>query len=84
MIAAAAALITRRLSMRFQHRADSTLWVWQVAPHDVPNAWQVNAKVIVNDHVSKGSDAGPIHLRVLIFQRIGQSLRGFGEGMQIA
>ena len=51
-----------------EHCIDSTLQVRQVVPHNLPYAWQVNAKVVVDDDISEGSDAGPAHLGVLVLQ----------------
>jgi hypothetical protein len=38
----------------------------------------------VDDHVSEGSNGGPIHVRILLLQRLGQPSRRFRQRMQIA
>jgi len=56
----------------------------QILLHDIPDPFDIDAQVLVNDNIPKALDVPPVHFRMLLFQRVGKSLRGLGKDLQVA
>jgi len=56
----------------------------QVHRNDLPNAFDVHSKVIVDQNVPESRNGAPVNLGMEGFQTIADPLGGFGERLEIA
>jgi hypothetical protein len=52
--------------------------------HDLPDTRQADSKVVVDQDVAEAGDSPPIDLRPGRLQRLGQSLAGLGQRLEVA